>query len=310
MSKQKPAIRFYLFAAIRSKNDPEATSLRRVDLDQATANQIHEHFAAIHEEWNGRSKIEFTPTYSPSDSEIFERDDFGVPEVYQNLANSLPNGMLFDYSALEKDQKIKFFLGIHKPKKGGPTFYFQLVTTKNILDRTKLFGIVYLGDAYHVIENHAFAIGNDLTAIIDTEETLLFHSFHNARQILDLSVIFNDATDDQVITILSNPCFSMTNEARNEFLTNLQSSSLRKKFSIIHHEWTTAGLPATVPEILAAAASFDIQLESVGTDDQKQIVFPEEPQSIRKLLRLLTEDYYRSVFTNKNCVSNSHRPLD
>lgn len=302
---------FLMYAILRpTKNPLTDTVYQRLETVEQVQTDVKARFQAIHEQWREFEEIKFTPSYSPDEGELFFLTNFEATERLQKATLHRAQFDEFQMDKLEaKGLTLKAILGIHKDLDSDKvTYYFQQTDKRHILDKKKWYPMVFLHDKYAPLKEHALTIGDYLTAIIDSKKTLLFRSFRDAGQLLDLSTFFKAATDDDISGLLSSSKVAKSAESVTKIIS-LCDDPMRKKFALLQVEGTLDNSKVKVKELVEKAKEFGIEVDTEGSGAKAKLVFPTEKGKLKLFLKFLCQDYYESLLTGDRCLSNSHRKL-
>ncbi|MEJ2766942.1 Kiwa anti-phage protein KwaB-like domain-containing protein [Photobacterium sp. MCCC 1A19761] len=159
-------------------------------------------------------------------------------------------------------------------------------------------------NVYKKIEGIGLTIDHKLTATLESGK-LKFFSFHNARQMFDLSEYYKVATDDDVIEFASVGIIKSENVER---LIEMSDSWVRRKISLIQQSGILQSVP--INEMKAVATEFNIPFSTERDGSDEVIKLPNDKSDLKKLLRFLDEDYYKSPLSNTAFVTNSKRAVN
>jgi hypothetical protein len=122
------------------------------------------------------------------------------------------------------------------------------------------------------------------------------------RRVFDLSEYFNEATAEEITTFASHEKLDVANIA--EFVAGA-SAPVRKKIALIRQSGILEKF--TTEQIVAAAQNFNVV---INTSQEGKITLPSNGTELRRLLRFLDEDYYKSPLSETHYISNSKRVAD
>jgi hypothetical protein len=181
------------------------------------------------------------------------------------------------------------------------------VVLAQIFDRRKVLStrglsIFHSNNVYKKVDGIGVTIDAKLSAII-VGSNLKFSSFHIARQIFDLSQYYTEATDADINDFAALPTVQVPDVAQ---LIDVSDIWIRRKLALVKQSGILETVPVNV--IKAAAAEFNISIVTAKESDNDVIVLPRSKADLKKLLRFLDEDYYKSPLSSKNYVTNSKRP--
>lgn len=284
-----------LFALVR---DP-AARIRRFVLDAAVQADLTTYLEAQEVAFNAtEAEIPFDGKYKPDAGEVLVINGFDDIDGF-SAAIATP------MAVPEVDPSPEFFSQVaalfsgRVEANGSTTVLLQNFDRRRVLSTSGL-SIFHSANVFKKIEGVGLTIDWKLAAILNGG-VLKFNSFHNARQIFDLSDHYIEATDTDIKAFVSTPTVQM-DEA---MLVDLADTWIRRKIALIQQSQILTKVPA--PEIKAAAAGFGIALELATVDNQEKLVFPEAKAELKTLLRFLDEDYYESPLSKTHFITNSKR---
>lgn len=247
-------------------------------------------------------EIEFDGKYKPDPGEVLHIDNY---DDIDDLKSAIENPLGVD----EVEPTEEFFNEI----KALFTGYINLAGHIKILlqnfDRRKIIStnglsIFHSANVYKKIEGIGLTVDYKLAATLE-EGHLKFFSFHAARQIFDLSEYYKVATDDDVKDFAALDTIKTTS---TEHLLELSDSWVRRKISLIQQSGILQNVPLN--EMKAVAIEFNIPFNTIIEGVTEAIVVPNNKSDLKKLLRFLDEDYYKSPLSKTNFITNSKRIAD
>ncbi|MEH6671723.1 hypothetical protein [Halopseudomonas sp.] len=194
--------------------------------------------------------------------------------------------------------EIKALFTGYETEAGAIKILLQNFDRRKIISTNGL-SIFHANNVYKKIEGIGITVDHKLTATLEAGK-LKFYSFHTTRQMFDLSEYYKVATDDDVFEFLQVDQIQSVDS--HEFL-DMADSWVRRKISLIQQ----SGILQYVPlhEMKAAAIDFNIPFETVNEGGSEVIGIPDNKSDLKKLLRFLDEDYYKSPLSKTNFVTNS-----
>lgn len=284
-----------LFALVR---DP-AARIQRFVLDANVQAELTAYIEEQEKLFNSAAaEIPFDGKYKPDAGEVLVIDSFddidglaaaiaapmGVPEVN-------PSPDLFD-------QVCSLFFG-RVEANGSTTVLLQNFDRRRVLSTSGL-SIFHSTNVFKKIEGVGLTVDWKLAAIMNGN-VLKFNSFHNARQIFDLSNYYIEATDADIKTFVATDTVLIDESV----LVDLADTWIRRKIALVQQSQILTKVPLI--EIQAAAAGFGIFLKLTSVNGQDQLEFPETKAELKTLLRFLDEDYYESPLSKTHFITNSKR---
>lgn len=85
----------------------------------------------------------------------------------------------------------------------------------------------------------------------------------------------------------------------------MSDSWVRRKISLVQQSGILSNVPLN--EMKAVAAEFNIPFDTIEEKSEEVIKIPEKKSDLKKLLRFLDEDYYKSPLSKTNFITNSKR---
>ena len=282
-----------LFAACRVGEDLIA---RRVELGGPVQNQVegvfiqqnNAFFDGIDEEvpfdgkWNPDPN-ELLTIQVPEEALVFEetlaQNAIAVETV--NAGNFANSGI----RALFTDQSVN---GSHR-------ILVQRFTNGQSLSRK--FVLFFSGDAFHRFTDPAFNLDTSLTFVIEGG-LVKFKSFQKLRSILNVTDIFREATDPEVLAFAKHP--SLRVDDLQEFVDSADEVT-RKLISAV----TASGILEDFTPVEIKEAALLTQLEI--TLEHGAMVLPADRREVKDMLRFLDESRYSGPLTGTPYETNSRR---
>ena len=169
--------------------------------------------------------------------------------------------------------------------------------------------MVFLNGKYNALDDHALTVGDHLTAAINTDGRLLFRSYRDASQLLDMSAFFSEATEADIRGLLKTSPIVSATDADIDKVVEISDSSMRVRFSILRHEGTLNNEKANAKSIRDSALEYGIAIELTGKLPHFKFRFPTKKETLKLFLKFLSHSYYESLITGEKYVSNSHRKV-
>ncbi|BDX03152.1 hypothetical protein MACH16_19000 [Marinomonas pontica] len=248
-----------------------------------------------------QDEIVFDGKYKPDAGEVLCIENY---DDIDNLESAIRNPTSLDLVDPSEDffHDIKALFSGYILATGGVKVLLQNFDRRKIISTNGL-SIFHSANVYKKIEGIGLTIDHKLTATLE-EGKLKFFSFHNARQVFDLSEYYKEATDDDVIE-LSN--MDLIKSVDNNQLLEMSDSWVRRKISLIQQSGILQNVP--INEMKAVATEFSIPFITVTENGDELIKIPDNKSDLKKLLRFLDEDYYKSPLSKTNFITNSKRVL-
>ena len=248
-----------------------------------------------------QEEIEFDGKYKPDDGEILCINNY---DDIDDLALSIVNPLSIEKVDPTEDffGEIKALFTGYVQEYSGVKILLQNFDRRRIISTNGL-SIFHSANVYKKIEGIGLTVDHKITATLESGK-LRFFSFHNTRQMFDLSEYYKIATDEDVLEFAGLDMVKATN---TDQLVEMSDSWVRRKISLIQQSGILQSVP--INEMKAVATEFNIPFvtEAQGTDEV--ILIPDNKSEFKKLLRFLDEDYYKSPLSKMNFVTNSKRAL-
>lgn len=283
--------------------DDEETPIRRIPLTNQFQQELGTFFSKQQQDFIAdKQTIAFTGSYNVDLGEIFQIEDYPLPDVISNsLRNPLNNPVL---NLNTETHRIKaLFTGNWTDQEQKVSF--QVFDTSKLL--SKGWTLIGSGDTYKKLEEPGLVLQEKLTAHY-SEGSLLFVSYHNTKRFLDLSEYYAAATDTDLDTFAENELFEF--EDQDTFKGNADSI-IRKKIALLQRNNVLDNLSVNDIEIVANDLNQHVAEEhkiNVAINNGK-LVIPKDKKQLKELIRFLDEDYVTAPLTKRRCLTNSKQYL-
>jgi hypothetical protein len=291
-------MKFSLFALT---NDP-SKRIVKFDLSSDVQNDLTTYIKAQEASFDQhQEEIVFDGKYKPDEGEVLYIENY---DDLDGLESTIKNPTSMDLVDPTEDffHEIKALFTGYTLSDGSVKILLQNFDRRRIISTNGL-SIFHSANVYKKIEGIGLTIDYKLTATLEGGK-LKFFSFHNARQIFDLSEYYKEATDDDVIEF-SN--LEMIKVESKDQLIEMSDSWVRRKISLIQQSGILQNVP--INEMKAVAIEFSIPFNTVAEDSGELITIPDNKSDLKKLLRFLDEDYYKSPLSKTKFITNSKRVL-
>ena len=247
-------------------------------------------------------EIEFDGKYKPEAGEVLFINNYDDIDDL-SAAITAPLSVEVVEPTEEFFSKIKALFTGYELDGGTVRILLQNFDRRKIISTNGL-SIFHASNVYKKIEGIGLTIDHKLTAILENQK-LKFFSFHYARQVFDLSAYYKEATDEDVQSFADEDVIKVENK---EQLIQMSDSWVRRKISLIQQSGILQSVP--VNTMKAAATEFNIPFVTENDGARELIVLPENKADLKKVLRFLDEDYYKSLLSKTSFVTNSKRVAD
>ena len=246
----------------------------------------------------GMREIEFDGSWKPDEDEVLTLDILGdkLGDVQAFVDTIEANAIAIpDLDAMKfGQQKIRaLFIGTTQGKK--TKVLIQQFSTRQMLSRK--FSLLQDGNTFRKLSDTAFTFDSSLAGIAE-DGKLKFKSFHKMRTIVNLSDVYREATDQEVLNFGDHPTFEVVD--RDEFV-RLADQTIRKLIHALMRSNTLDEYDAAAIE--SGANSVDINV----TARNGKVVMPTRLGEIKQFLQFLDDGLYRAQLTGHRYVTNSKR---
>lgn len=284
--------------------DDEQTPIRRIPLTNQFQQDLGTFFSTQQQDFIAdKQTIEFTGSYNVDLGEIFQIEDYPLPEVVSDaLSNPLNNPIL---NLNTETHRIKaLFTGNWTDQEQQVSF--QVFDAGKLL--SKGWTLIGSNDTYKKLEEPGLILQDKLTAHF-LDGNLLFVSYHNTKRFLDLSDYYTAATDTDLDVFAENELFEF--EDQDTFKGNADSI-IRKKIALLQKNNVLDNLSINDIETVANDLNQHVADEykiNITTNNGK-LVIPKDKKQLKELIRFLDEDYVTAPLTKRRCLTNSKQYLE
>lgn len=243
--------------------------------------------------------IDFDGKYKPEEDECLVIKNFDDLDDLSSAVNDPLSVPEISPQAANFESIKSLFCG-YKNDKGVLKILLQNFERRRILSNTG-FSLFYSAGVYRKLDGVGLTIDNKLAAILKGNE-LHFFSFYKARQMFDLSNYYIEATDSDIHEFSALPSVSIQSV---DDLIKMSDTWVRRKFALILQSGVLTSVPMSV--IKQIAVEFKIKIQTRIVDESELIVIPNDKGELKKLLRFLDEDYYKSSLLSRLHIANSKR---
>lgn len=243
--------------------------------------------------------IPFDGRYSPEAGELLIINNFADIDGLAEAVAAPLRVEQFDPN-IHSLENVKALFTEHTDDAGARRILIQLFENRRLI-AAKGLALFYSGNTFRKMSDAGLTMDTKLLAVLE-DGAIKFQSFHFLGRVFELSEYFNEATSDETRTFASHEKLSVAN--LEEFVASA-SAPVRKKIALIRQSGILDNF--TIEQIVAAAQSFNVV---VNTSADGKIALPANGTELRRLLRFLDEDYYRSPLSQTHYISNSKRVAD
>jgi hypothetical protein len=273
----------------------------------ALSNEVQEELTAYLETQeanfseSAEAEIEFDGKYKPDFGELLFIN--GVDDI-DGLADAIRDPLSCEEinPTVEGFESIRGLFSGKVDENGAVTILLQTFDRRKVISTNGL-SIFHSANVYRKIEGIGLTVDSKLSAILK-DNRLTFCSFHSARQLFDLSEHYIEATDNDIVEFAALPNINVEDMPS---MVALADTWIRRKFALIQQSQILTSVP--LAEIKAVAAEFGIGMQFSEKEGQEAIDLPTNKAELKKLLRFLDEDYYKSPLSKANFITNSKRKV-
>ena len=287
--------KYFKLAAIIVQGD-EISLFRiplRQDLQQNLANDWNDQY---NEFICKKEEFDFTLGYTLEENQHFRL-------YIRELPNWLANQNLDTIPKLtsdNEDELVNFIEGIvaFVPDDNRDNLLFQNFTPSQVIQPYRfLFRLG--GDAYDKLEKPGLTLAKKLSAVyLPQKEKLLFRSYRNINTFLPLSDFYYEASEEDIIDILSHKLFECSDK---DTLVNNSTQWIRKRFAMLKDSRTLDDYSIT--RIETRARRYNVEIQVVND----KIIFPTDNAKTKRLLQLLNEEIFQGALTDDLYETNSKK---
>lgn len=278
--------------------DANGITIKRIPLNGALQNPVMQIFSGQEAAFRaGRpNEVAFDGDWNPDDDEILVLD--ATAEANAMVAAATGNVLALQAinAANFNEENIKaLFVPVNQG--GALRLLVQRFTVAQILSRK--FAVIANNNQFNQITEPAFNLATSLTCIVEGGQ-IKFDSYHKLRAVFDVLEFFAAATDDGIDDFAGHASIAIADVPA---LKDIVTQTERK---LIHKLSSSGVLDAHTPQQIQAKAR---ATGLVVTLANGQIVFPDDKQEIRRLLRFLDDSLYEAPLSGQRYVTNSKRPV-
>ncbi|BBG30445.1 hypothetical protein [Zymobacter palmae] len=247
--------------------------------------------------------------YRPEDHEIFEIKEFEDLDGIMNAVKS-PAGVQSWVPTQEDFMEIKgLFFGVKTNNE--IRVGLQIFDKRQIISNKCAF--LHGNKSFGLMKKTAFSIDTKIVAVLENKDitqskdniSLFFRSLHTVRRLFDMDIYFKEATEKDVENFFSDEMF-MEYEKREVGDNDIVDNWCRRKIAYILKEGRIKDLGADVLKKQAKELKVDIEF-SENENGECRLVFPDDKRGLKKLLRFLDEDIYKSSLSGTIFVAGTKR---
>ena len=287
--------RYFKMAAIVVRGDQK--SLFRIPLRQELQQNLANNWNTQYSKFLDRmEELDFTLGWELERKQLFRLCSRELSDwlASQNV-NTIPK--LNSDNERELIDFIQGIVGFARDDSNENVLLFQNFTPSQVIRSNKLMFIQ--GDRYDELRRPALTLANNLSAVyLPKEEKLLFRSFRNVNTFLLLSDIYHEASEEDIMDILSHTLFECSDK---NTLVNNSTQWMRKRFAMLKDSRILDDYSGT--RIERRARRYNVEIQVVNG----KIIFPTDNAKAKKLLQLLNEEIFQGALTDEIYETNSKR---
>jgi len=245
-------------------------------------------------------RVEFTGSYKTEPGEINYIENYDIPG---NIIKAVKNPTSIDHLEINNENILKI-KGIFAGEINDNNQIIAFVNfNKGNYITEKGFNFFNDGETFKIISG----LGINITAGLDLlyiDNKLFFWKYWDARQVLDLTKYYREATDEELEDFVKIPV--LTVDDTDKFKANGDYWVRRKVSLLIDSKVFDEGEPSIIAE---KAAQYDVDVKVTEENEREQIKLPDEKKDLKEVLRFLDEDYYSGPITDTRYLSNSKKKV-
>lgn len=241
-------------------------------------------------------EVNFAGGYTPDAHEVLTLPL--TPEM-QELAEQIRQGAIgrdvYDPAARPPDELRTLAWAVEQGQ--NPPILLQNFTRAQALNRRTT--LWFDGETFSSLQDPALLIGTKIDAVIQAG-TILFKKFGVLKQMFDLTAIYREATNNDIIQFAGHARVQVDDI---DELCRLANVTVRKLIYSVANSGILDQLTAN--EVHARADANDINIAV----NNGRIVLPAERRELTTVLKFLDHSIYRSPLTDDRWMANSRRRL-
>ncbi len=289
---------FSLIALTGSRSEPE---VRTVPLHGETQPVVEGKFNELLAGFfvDGAEFHDYEPGYKPDGGDLIQVR-YELPDGLSAVQRAVPAAIPHLSKADLQEEAPRALVGVyHSTRRQNARFVFQAIDRRRFLGVGNRLAVILSAGAFRLESKAGVEIDNRLHAVWE-DGHLFFESEFMVRRFLSLDMLFQEATDEEVAELLQGPHFADFDPAVHE---GMLDDYVRRKIASINRSLIMEGVDEK--HLRDVAERCDIEL----TMDGGVISLPHEKKELKRLLRLLDEDYVEGMLSERVYVSTSKRRL-
>jgi len=243
------------------------------------------------------NEIAFDGEYTANEDEIFSvKLVKGFDEIRSAVSNPLSTPR-FDENVLDLNQVKSLFCGSNAID---GRILLQKFSTRSIISSAKN-SIFFSEDTFKKFSGSGFSLDDKLSIIMESDNSIKFHSYFLARQIFDLTEYFQEATNEQVQTFMGSSALDILDK---ELFLAQANQNIRRRLTSIMRSGVLHKVNKEALELESKKYGTNISFNEKG-----QIIIPKEKLEVKSILDLLSENFFESSFNKTAYVTNSKRKI-
>ncbi|SER54373.1 Kiwa anti-phage protein KwaB-like domain-containing protein [Salipaludibacillus aurantiacus] len=248
---------------------------------------------------NDLEVITFDGSYKPDQGQIQSISEYEMPNIFFEAIKSPASCEILELKEDNVDHKIKaIFTGLIREEE--PIIAFQKFNNSQFINR-KGVSLFHNQETFDLTSK----FGINLLDKVDCfyrDRKLYFKTYWVARQILDLSSYYREATDSDVDDFISLPALALEDK---ESFKSYSDSFIRRKIAMIKDSEVLENYTPSM--IKDTAAEYGVNISLNRSDDQEQINIPNDKKEIKSILKFLDEEIYKGPLSNSTYETNSKK---
>lgn len=280
--------------------DEPSARIARVPLSDPLREEVEALFRQQEAEFRSRTEQEiiFDGKYKPDFNECLVIDGFDdIDGLKEAITNSLSVPVIAPTQQALNSVKALFTGSLNSD--GSCTILIQNFEKRRIIATGGWLTLVFEDSQYKRFDTVGLTVDNKLSMVLDGNR-LKFFSFFYARQVFDLTQHFTVATDQDIRDFIELPIIKAATAER--FFEN-SDTWVRRKVALIKQSGVLEDFAPV--EIKRIGTEFGVNINVLNEDGKDVIILPDDKAELKKVLRFLDEDYYKSSIRSLLHLTNS-----
>ncbi|WP_223479041.1 hypothetical protein [Oricola indica] len=245
---------------------------------------------------NRPNEVAFDGDWNPDDDELLTLDV--MPEADVLIQAAAGNALalpVIDTANFEAEGIKAIFTSAGNA--GAMRLRIQRFTGQQLLNRRR--ALLLQNNNFRELAETAFTLGTSLTCVIENG-LIKFDSYHNLRAIFDLTVFFEEATDDDIDDLSAHASLNIAD------LDTFKGDATQTIRKLVHKVLNSGVLDQHTPhEIQQKAAGAGLALAL----NNGVVEVPQDKALARQFFRFLDDGLYEAPLSGQRYMTNSKRAI-